>query len=160
MKNALKLALGAILLSAGFAFAQSQWRGDINLVDNSLGTSQYQVGGIDIVKSMHFELLDSLASNATVLAVLTLPRPILVQQIDIYTPDKFLGPDGDSAATVYIRNGSTEAVGTLDSGGTYSSTNMTDVAFSAVVCTVGTTDGGGTCTGGEDGYITIWYTDN
>ena len=154
-------AIVVIVGVAGLAFAQTQFRGDMNLTEPASGSNQYQVGGEDIIKCMQFPVIDSLSADAEVLGVVTLPRKITVKQIDVWANSAFVGPGADSAVNVIFRSTSTSATGYLDSNATYQSTNMTDVPFAAgLACTLHVTDGGGTCTGAIGGLITVWYTDD
>ena len=79
MKRTILIALGAVVFGSMLAYAQTVYRGDMNLIDNAAGTSQFQVGGEDIIKALTFPIIDSLAENTSVIAVFTLPRAILVK---------------------------------------------------------------------------------
>ncbi len=153
MKNVLKLALGAILLSAGFAFAQTVFRGDLNLIDDPNGTSQFQVGGVDVYQSMTF-YVDSLSADITV-AVFTPPRNIRVVQMDLYTSTDM----ATDTSTVSILSTGNTFLGYLPTGDSYSTNNnsSTPVTFPAnVACSLTVLDQT-SATGGFHANITIWY---
>lgn len=153
MKNALKIALGAILLSAGFAYAQTVFRGDLNLIDDPVGTSNYQVGGVDVYQSMTF-WQDSLGGDATV-AVFIPPRNITVVQMDVYTSSS-MATDSATISILSTANTFVGYVATSASFGT-STNSSTPVTFPAnVACSVTVLDQTNG-TGGFDANITIWY---
>ena len=153
MKNALKIALGAILLSAGFAYAQTVFRGDLNLIDDPVGTSNYQVGGVDVFQSMTF-YFDSLGGDDDI-AVFTPPRDISVRQIDIYTTTAM----ATDSATISVLSTANTFVAYLATSASYGTgtNSSTPVTFPAnVACTVTVLDQTNG-TGGFHANITIWY---
>lgn len=153
MKQSLKIALGVVLLSAGLTWGQSVWRGDMNLINDHTGTSQYQVGGADIISSMSFSV-DSLGADQTI-ALFTPPRAITFKTMDVFAGTAMAT---DSATVSLLSTGNT-FIGWLPTSATYEQNDLTDVTFPAgVVCTLKVEDQTGG-TGGIGATITLWYTD-